>query len=112
MSVRGSESRLPQTNLIEKEARIGALMVDINVHDGEIIYGLSVFQLMCSVVEVAKRGKTHLIETIDDVKGHKKLLRTRNNVLVIYAKSSKYFKEDIQVLSISVSFFCLDMHRI
>ena len=85
-------------------------MVDINVHGGEIIYGLSVFQLMCSVVEVAKSGKTHLIETIDDVKEHKKLLRTRNNVLVIYAKSSKYFKEDSQVLSISVSFFCLDMH--
>ena len=38
-----SESHLPQTKLIEKETQIDALMVYINVHDGEIIYGLSVF---------------------------------------------------------------------
>ena len=41
------------------------------------------------MVEVAKKGKSHLIETIEDVKEHKKLIRTRNNVLIIYAKSSK-----------------------
>ena len=68
------------------------MLVDINLDDRETFCVFSVFQLMCSVVEVAKRGKSHLIETIDDVKEHKKLLRTRNNVLVIYAKSSKYFE--------------------
>ena len=40
------------------------------------------------MVEVAKKGKSHLIEVIEDVKEHKKLIRTRNNVLVIYSKSN------------------------
>ncbi len=43
------------------------------------------------MVEVAKKSKRDFIETVSDVKEHKKLLRTRNNVLVVYAKSSKYY---------------------
>ncbi len=50
---------------------------------------LGILQVLFSLAQGVKKAKSNTVETIEDVKEHKKLLRTRNNVLVIYAKSSK-----------------------
>ena len=51
-----------------------------------------VLQALQVQVQVAKRNaKRNLIETVADIKDFKKLLRTRNNVLVIFAKSGQFY---------------------
>lgn len=56
--------------------------------DIQQISKLSLFQVLVPPVQVAKKTSRNLIH-VKDAKEFKKLLRTHNNVLVIFAKSGE-----------------------
>ena len=51
-------------------------------------------------MELKKVDKTQLIERVNDVKEFKKLLRTRNNVLTVFANSGEYCRLELYCVTV------------